>query len=51
MAKDSFERARWKRKEARRRLRIGGFWCGFCVTPSLKLNKTGMNDNSRFNET
>jgi hypothetical protein len=34
MAKNSFERARWKRREARRRLRIGGFWCGF-LRPSI----------------
>ncbi|GAA5534646.1 hypothetical protein Dalu01_03057 [Deinococcus aluminii] len=29
MAKHSWERARWKRREARRRLEVGGWWTGW----------------------
>ncbi len=29
MARHSYEKARWKRREARRRIRIGGWWVGY----------------------
>ena len=38
MAKHSWERARWKRREAQKRLAIGGRWVGF-LWPSLPHNE------------